>query len=668
MYLKIKTVTLRNFLSVGAVTQAVDLSLPGMTLVLGENLDSPDGLDRNGTGKTTISQAVYYAFYGKSITGISLGNLINEVNGGRMLVTVDFEKNGIEYRIERGRKPDTIKLFVDGKDFAIGSRSATEDEIMKLVGMSSKLFQYIVCLSTYTTSFHKSESKDQKLIVEELVKMSRLTEKAAKIKESLDNTKKMVLQEKATLDADIAANARIEAAISETEEKANRWDDDQQRIIAEIETALTQLEFFDMAAETDILERIQKYDSELSELEKVAASRDQQYKTVDNAIESLNRQINNSRMMLRDYQDRSGEEIRNAEEDIKAAASTMDDIDKQIAEIEAHMSQPHDHCDMCGQSVEGESAKSIIASLTSQIDKLKTQRETIVLRIETAAGRIAQAGVRAEEERQRHDNEMNSIRSQITTMENEKRELISARDSIELIDIATAKIALGDRPVSRFQNMIALQSEMQRRDRMAAQYQEEKSRQNALRDQIDTLKGTLKDISFVAYDTLHRRQQHEEYLHRLLTHKDSFIRKDIIERSLSTLNERMAHYLDKLGLPHEVEFQNDMSVAIDLRGRARDYGQMSRGEANRIDLATSFAFRDMWESTNHPINLFWVDELLDAGISEIGATYGLNVFKEFIRNRGKNIFLISHRDTLRGKIDQTLLVRKSNDFTSLSME
>ena len=66
---KIKDLTVKNFMSVGNSTQAVNFDRRDLTLVLGENLDlgGDDSGARNGTGKTTIINALSYALYGNEI-------------------------------------------------------------------------------------------------------------------------------------------------------------------------------------------------------------------------------------------------------------------------------------------------------------------------------------------------------------------------------------------------------------------------------------------------------------------------------------------------------------------------------------------------------------------------------------------------------------------------
>ena len=125
---KIKTVTAKNFLSIGNQTQAVGFDKEHLTLVLGTNLDlgGDNTGSRNGVGKTAILNALSYALYGQALTNIRKENLINKINGKAMLVTVEFEKNGNNYKIERGRKPNVLKLYIN--DQALESKDEDESQ------------------------------------------------------------------------------------------------------------------------------------------------------------------------------------------------------------------------------------------------------------------------------------------------------------------------------------------------------------------------------------------------------------------------------------------------------------------------------------------------------------------------------------------------------------
>jgi energy-coupling factor transporter ATP-binding protein EcfA2 len=190
---------------------------------------------------------------------------------------------------------------------------------------------------------------------------------------------------------------------------------------------------------------------------------------------------------------------------------------------------------------------------------------------------------------------------------------------------------------------------------------------NPYLEQIEELKNTaVQEIDWNHVNELVRVKDHQEFLYKLLTNKDSFIRKRIIDQNLAFLNQRLTYYLDKIGLPHLVEFQNDLSVVITQLGQDLDFDNLSRGERNRLILSLSWAFRDVWENLYHPINLLFIDELVDSGMDASGVETSIAVLKKMTRERNKNVFLISHRDDLTSRVNHVLKVIKENGFTSYS--
>lgn len=161
-------------------------------------------------------------------------------------------------------------------------------------------------------------------------------------------------------------------------------------------------------------------------------------------------------------------------------------------------------------------------------------------------------------------------------------------------------------------------------------------------------------------------QEHQEFLLKMLTSKDSFVRKRIIDQNLAYLNSRLGSYLAAIGLPHEVKFQNDLNVEITELGRDLDFDNLSRGERNRLILSLSWAFRDVWENLYQHINLLFIDELIDSGMDSSGVENALIILKRMGRERGKSIFLVSHKDELSGRVNNILTVTKENGFTSYS--
>jgi DNA repair exonuclease SbcCD ATPase subunit len=184
-------------------------------------------------------------------------------------------------------------------------------------------------------------------------------------------------------------------------------------------------------------------------------------------------------------------------------------------------------------------------------------------------------------------------------------------------------------------------------------------------DQIAEMESNaLQEIDFEAINKLTKTMEHQKFLLDILTSKDSFVRKKIIDQNLSYLNGRLTHYLDAIGLPHQVVFKNDLQVEITELGRELDFDNLSRGERNRLILGLSFAFRDVWESLYSPINTLFIDELIDSGLDTMGVENAVAILKDMSRKRQKSIWLVSHREELAGRVPNVLKVIKENGFTS----
>ena len=571
-------------MSVGNQTQAVDFGKENLTLVLGENLDQggDDSGSRNGTGKTTIVNALTYALYGTALTNIKKDNLINKINNKNMLVTLSFEKDGIDYRIERGRKPNILQFYVNDieqeaeeTDDAQGDMRETQKDLDDLLGMSHDMFKHIVALNTYTEPFLSMRANDQRVIIEQLLGITLLSEKAELLKELIRQTKDAITQESADIEATKKANESIQKSIDSLITRQTAWNSQQDTEIEKIGRAIIELESVDIDAE------LAKH-SELKLFEEQSAK-----------LKSLNKE----RATLESA-------TAQAERSVKKYASELDKLANKTCHACEQELHDHKHKEMSSE------AQRHLDEATAYLTKLmndfyKVQKEITEIGELTARPNTYYETV---EQALKHQNNLKNLETQLT-------------------------IKAGE----------------------TDPYQE----------QIDELRNTaLQEINWEAVNDLTTLKDHQEFLLKLLTSKDSFIRKKIIDQNLAYLNNRLTYYLDKMGLPHTVLFQNDLSVIITQLGQDLDFDNLSRGERNRLILSLSWAFRDVWESLYQSINLLFVDELIDNGLDAAGVEGALGVLKKMARERKKNIFLISHKDELIGRVNNVLKVVKENGYTS----
>jgi len=537
---------------------------------------------------STLFNALSYSLYGQAITNIKKDNLINTINKKNMVVSVEFEVNSSTYRIERGRKPNFFKYYVNDKslndstsDEAQGENKDTQKEIDQVLGLSWSMFRHIVCLNTYTEPFLSMAAGKQREIIEELLGITLLSQKADNLKELIKITRQKIEQEEFRIHTVQNSNQRILNAIQEINTKIARWDHNHQQQIQSLSQALAELDHLDVEAEI----AAHKSNAKLQEI------------TV--ARKSITVQLNAKRQHLSQSEN------------------------QQNRLVQHYTSVLEHNCPMCGQQMHNQKQAQLIEDLETQIahlDQLINQEQPLVSNLE-------------------HDQKL--LDHELAVLQT----LPTVYDSIDAAYDHKNSVRELHREVERL-----------------------KLEQNPHTDQLSSLNDTLQDVSYDEINELTSLKDHQEFLYKLLTSKESFIRKRIIDQNLAYLNHRLNDYLITLGISHAVKFQNDLSVEINYMGQDMDFAQLSRGESTRVILALSWSFRDIFENMTTSVNFMGIDELVDVGIDTAGVEKAIEILKGMARDRNKHIFLISLREDLVNRCDNVLGVIKENSFTSFSWD
>ena len=577
----LKNITLRNFLSVGSVTQAVNLDNQELTLILGDNLDLGGDGARNGTGKTTLIQAVSYALYGTALNSIKQNNLINRTNGKGMLVSLEFVANGTDYRIERGRKPNLLRFFINGTaeedNEAQGENKETQLTIEEVLGMSPTMFRNIVALNTYNQPFLGMPQGQQRDIIEQLLGITLLSEKAEKIKVLIKKNKEDLQTEDFKIKAIEEANKRVLEQIDSLKKRARLWDAKNSEDISTLKNKVAQLKELDIEAELNGHKELALYNQ-----------RKKDHSDIDT---STQRTLN----------------------DIDREAKSITKIEKELGILETNK------CHTCGQDFHDDAHTQVFESKQESLTELNERVE-----------------------------ELTEV-------------------CIELEKVKLSLGVVGDKPAVFYNSEQEAIEHRSKVEGFVSQIESKELDENPYTEQVSEMEShAIQEQDFDKVNELSRTGDHQKFLLELLTSKDSFVRKKIIDQNLSYLNSRLTSYLDKMGLPHQVVFQNDLTVEITELGRELDFDNLSRGERNRLILGLSFAFRDVWENLYEPINVIFIDELIDSGLDTIGVENAMGILKSKSRNNNKSIWLVSHREELAGRVPSVLQVVKENGFTTYS--
>jgi DNA repair exonuclease SbcCD ATPase subunit len=441
------------------------------------------------------------------------------------------------------------------------------------------MFKQLIALNTYTEPFLSLRANDQRAMIEQLLGITELSEKADILKELLKQTKDSIKEEEIRIDAVRNSNELIEKNIREIEMRSRAWAKTHTEKVTELEQSIASL------MEIDIDQEISAHESngQASELSS-------QLKVLKNELDTTTTSYNRSIIKITDL-----------EADLTSALAGT--------------------CPACGQGT---------AHLTTHEEYTQDLRD-----------KIADETVYSKERE-----------AKISELEN-----------------AIVQISIPEILDTFYETIEGAYTHRTNLENLAESFAEKSTDTNPYTEQVDQLKESgLQDIEFDNINDLTELREHQEFLYKLLTGKDSFIRKRIIDTNIAFLNHRLANYLDKIGLPHDVKFSADLSVEITEYGRDLDFDNLSRGERNRLILSLSWAFRDVYESLNHPMNFLCIDELLDSGMDSVGVEAGLSILKKMNRDQGKNIMLISHKEELVGRVGNVLTVIKEGGFTAYNTD
>lgn len=547
------------------------------------------------THNTTIINGLSYALFGKPITVSRQDDMINNINGKNMLVSLTFEVNGVTYSIERGRKPNILRLLKveDGKvevlsddnsktgdsdNRAQGENKDTQKEIERITQLSYILLKYIVAMNTYSTHFMTAGASEQREVIENILGIDVLSRKAEVLSERIKVTKIDIDKETIKIETINESNNRILRNIESLKNKATEWDSTRDRSIIDLMNTLEAM------GDLDIDDEISKHkrNAEIQETQTQIRIVKQEY----------NHALKNQQMIK----------------------SELDRLERESNSFKESV------CPTCKQEISDKDAH----------EKHKTKL------LETITSKTSE-----------YENLVETTTEYKTVI-----------DSIEVPEALHETFYPSlERALEHKNTMLSL----------IGKVEEKQKEENPYARQIENLESGdmgVQDIDYNNLKFLEKKLSHEKFLYKLLTNRDSFIRKRIIDYSLPFLNKILQGYITRLSLPHEVVFDPNLTFSIEDKARPISFNNLSRGEQNRVTFALNLAFRGLYESLVQPINCLFVDEILDYGMDSVGAKDSVYILKEYCREMNKAVYLVTHKEELMEYANKTILVTKENGFTT----
>lgn len=347
-----KKVRYKNLLSSGNKFTEIQLDQHQTTLILGDN----------GAGKSTLLDALCFGMYGKGFRNLKKDLLINSINGGNLLVEVEFSIGKKEYKVIRGAKPNKFELYVNdvfvNQDATV--RDYQEHLEKNILKMSYRSFTQVAILgSANFTPFMQLKATERRKLVEDLLDISIFSTMGDILKKKISNHTVEVRENNHEIDL-------LEERINGLNEQLNALRENRESKILKYESTV---------------------DETQENINKLLGDIDEKTKNVVEKTTSIN--------------DKDSKETRLKQiVDMEAGLETA--RKKALKDIEFY--ENNDDCPTCKQGLDHEHKKKHIEEKQTKVSEIKEALSTLDKQVEDLNTRIQ---------------EINGIQDQITTVQKE---------------------------------------------------------------------------------------------------------------------------------------------------------------------------------------------------------------------------------------------------------
>lgn len=626
--LRFKKATAKNYLSIGEVE--IDLDNQGLVLIEGIN-DANETFQSNGSGKSTLLSIVTYALFNKTPNGLTADAVINRKEKKNMVVTLDFEKDGVPYRIERYRKhkthKNTTKFYQGENDLTTDKVADTDKRIQSVFGIDYLTYMNSIMYGQGDVEiFAKTTDKGKKQILENL--------------------------------ADIGVYRFAQDVAKEKAKQAQALVEDYE---AQIATKQREIEFVDISYQNE-LAGYQNTASTITYLKSTIATLQEDINqeqiavvmekaTIQAELAEVNEQVNQA--------NQGGQvdaeivaRLDEAKANVAKLATAKLSVQQRLTDNQTALQKvtTETNCYVCGAPLNAEHREKEITRLSTDI-----QKDTDYLaQLDQAINQYTEV--------------QNDVQAQYDTAWNEVQTINSNYQQLVQLQytLQTKMDAVGN-------NLTVLESQLAQEEAKLEAYQTvtvpklDEATKTKLANEIQALETKLTN----------KRNDAEQY--KVLAEEvfsNKGIRSDVLDLVTPFLNERANKYLAILsGSDIEIKFSTQTETA---KGELKDkfdlevingsggetYQANSAGEKKRIDLAISFAIQDLVQSkANIAVNLGLYDECFD-GLDSIGCENVIKILKERQKDVS-SIFVITHNENLKPLFENVITMKKENGSSFL---
>lgn len=611
MRIKFDKLRIQNFYSYGDM-QEVDFNVFSSTVVLIDGVDKDTEGSKIGSGKSSLMAALTYAIFGETVSNVKANEIVNYIKGKDALVELEFFVEKTKYKIERGRKPKVLNIFKQVNDITTNSGFGW-DNISKADDKDNddelkKLFR--MNFETFLqTSFFSVASEHNK----PFLNMTPANQK--KVLENIFNFDIYNLQLSDVKDK--MRDEQVKMADLESSAKEIKISNDQiMDQLVRLETSFEKFESRRLKSVAELKEKIKFYSTIDIDEEK------DKYDFIGELKEhkmNINESVSELKISHKDIKSKIDKEVRELE--------IL--IEKHERELKKNISLKGNLCPTCGQDWEDQES-------INQSDLKIKDYESQMLSFEKSIQQQTKSA------------------KQIKKSLDEKRDLLAEiQDAMGQIELCVEKKELDNIDIV----VTNLKKEL---DQILNQ-------ENHYQAEIDANKELIREIDMSAIDNV--ASCISDYKNYLKISEDPKHRGKFLRRYIKQSNDILRNF--KKLIPDyniHIQFNPDFTIRVMKLGKEINPGSLSNGEKRIGNIMIMMALMKVFKLKNNvEFNAMFMDEVLDSGINGTLLESVYAFIKNVAKQEKMKVYLISHREEIKDKSKEVIMVTKSRGISSIEI-
>jgi DNA repair exonuclease SbcCD ATPase subunit len=633
-----KKIYIKNFFRVKEEI-VIDLYNQGLVLISGWNADSSTSAS-NGSGKSTIFEAILWCLWGKTVRKYSTDQVINSTVGKNCRVILIVEVDGIIFTITRhrkhGKEKDSLSVLTK-KDISGHTNASPQKLIDELLGIDYETFIRGPMMPQGSFKrFSEMTDSESKKILDQTIRTDIFFKAQKIVNQKLNDIHNSMHDDRKTITSIEDQITEIKEEIIELKEKEKGFGKSLEAKIKKQNLRLDNI--------NDKIEELNYFHTSVKDINLMLKKAEKSLEEHNDKIYDLNKQ---------------GLSVNKDKEKLQKLKSLLYDVDHKLRNAEAEKNKIEDLdpgavCGTCLQEIDEDHVESCLEEAEKHYKKIEKNKTKIEKSVKKQRTKYRKVKKEYEKKLNSYDTITDSMKSNIRRLKTEKELSISNLKEIKRLKKNAEEIKSDIEDIER---------ESPYSDMISKKLLKIKLLNKKLRKSITSLALLKNNKKY--YDFWSTGFSNKGIKNLVLNSITPFLNRRAKYYSSILTNNELDIIFETQKLLKSGEWRDSFSVAVNNKNGATDYSGNSGGEKGKANLAINFTISDLFSARSQkafPQRFF--DEPFD-GLDELGVEAAVDLLTKMADQAG-SIFIITHNSEFVSLFDNVITIKKQNGVSYVS--